>query len=90
MINSLTKSDKLKLGKSTQAALDGLKQAGERGLTTMAGIALAGSRFPARVHDLRKLGYVIKVERVKGDRLEYSYKLIGFNVDPQLVLFKVA
>jgi hypothetical protein len=83
----LSALDRQKLGNATRAALECLEKAGEDGLTTMAGIAIAGSRFPARVHDLRKLGYVIKATRVSGDRLEWKYQLLGYNADNQLQLF---
>lgn len=86
----LTPNDKKILGRAQQAALDALKQAGDKGVTTMEGIAVAGSRFPARCHDLRQIGYIIKTERISGDRLEFRYKLLGYNADPQLLLFMKA
>ena len=86
----MTDPDKIKLARATEAALEALKKAGPSGVTTMEGIAVAGTRFPARVHELRGLGYLVKVERVPGDRMVYRYALLGFQASPQLLLFKAA
>jgi len=86
----LDKADKLKLAASQKAALEALEKAGPVGVTTMQGIQAAGTRFPARTHELKNLGYVIKVERVKGDRLEFRYTLLGFSDSKQLRLFEAA
>lgn len=86
----LNKDDKAKLGCSQALALEALKQAGDRGITTMEGIRIAGSRFPARTHELRNLGHIITVERISGTRLEFKYCWKGFDESGQLLLFTKA
>ena len=82
--------DKKKLARATAAALSALQEAGARGLTTMQGVEKAGLRFPARCHELRQLGHIIKAERVPGDRILWKYTWLGFQASPQLLLFKAA
>lgn len=79
--------DKKKLAKATAAALSALQEAGPRGLTTMQGVEKAGLRFPARVHDLRQLGHLVKAERIPGERMEWRYTYLGYQADGQLNLF---
>lgn len=86
----LTPSDKKKLGKAQASTLEALKAAGDRGLDTLEIMKHGGTRAVARVCELRKLGHLIEVTRVPGDRLLFNYRWRGYDESGQLTLFKVA
>ena len=81
--------DKKKLARATAAALSALQEAGPRGVTTLEGIAIAGTRFSARTHELEKMGWIIEVKKIPG-KLEFRYKLLGHKANGQLLLFEAA
>jgi hypothetical protein len=56
---------------STAKALRVLEEAGDRGLTTGELTRMVGTRFGARILELRRAGYVISEERIKANQSLY-------------------